>query len=429
MGRAWLSPHSAPSTPPPSAGIHSRPLQGHAMQSWWLLQNRKAAIQTRPFSCQKCGVFAVCPRPANQTLALCPRPRTLPGTLWVKHPIPPLWPRGLRWHLPLQGWPPQAPPGAALSRRPHVVLECRVDRRTETSPGGDAVQAPGRRPSPSTHSPHAAPGPQAAHLGTRNPESLAGPWAPACPLCTSKLWAATPSALTGGLTARPSLFLLPLQGAGLAGLVDINLGSAGCLVSPWVLCGLGLPWGWLVLGAGVPAFLSGVPCVLPAGPQGGGAGRAPCLPGPQLLRGGCISGGRGAAVGLSGPALPGSPAPAGGPRCCVKTEAQLSPRPPRTPDPRAPSLVCPSPQHSGDQEPGSPTTQTSSRAGRGKAKPRVLNAEGGGCHRWPLEMCSFVHSCPRRRPPGLPQGIRQELRDLTRPRCCWAVVSEAVFLV
>lgn len=55
------------------------------MQSWWLLQNRKATVQTRPFSCQKCGVFAVCPRPADQTLALCPRPRPLPGTLRMKH--------------------------------------------------------------------------------------------------------------------------------------------------------------------------------------------------------------------------------------------------------------------------------------------------------------------------------------------------------
>lgn len=122
-------PTVPPSTPPPSAGIHSCLLQGPAMQSWWLLQNRKATIQTRPFSCQKCGVFAVCPQPANQTLALCPRPRPLPGTLWVKHPTPPLWPRGLLWHLPLQGWPPQAPPGAALSRRPRVVLVCRVDGR------------------------------------------------------------------------------------------------------------------------------------------------------------------------------------------------------------------------------------------------------------------------------------------------------------
>lgn len=74
-------------------------------------------------------------------------------------------------------------------------------------------------------------------------------------------------------------------------------------------------------------------------------------------------------MGLSGPALPGLPAPVGEACCRVKTEAQLSPRPPRTPDPRAPSPVCPSPQHSGDQEPGSPTTQTSSGQVVEKPKP------------------------------------------------------------
>lgn len=198
---------------------------------------------------------------------------------------------------------------------------------------------------------------------------------------------------------------------------------------PWVLCGLGLPWGCLVLGAGVPAFPSGGPGVLPAGPQGEGADRAPCPPGPWLLRRGCVSGGRGAAVGLSGPALPWVAGACWGARCHIKTEAQLSPRPLWTPHPGAPSLVCPSPQHSGDQEPRSPTTQTSSGVGGGRAKPWVLNAEDGGCHRWSLERSSFVRSWPRRCPPGPPRGIRQELRGLRRPPCCWAVVGETVSLI
>ena len=194
------------------------------------------------------------------------------------------------------------------------------------------------------------------------------------------------------------------------------------------------------LRAGPPLGLSGTrswsPClpvwwsrVLPAGPQGGGADRAPCPPGAWLLRGGCVSGGRGVAVGLSGPALPWVAGACGGACCHIKTEAQLSPRPLRTPDPGAPSLVCPSPQHSGDQEPRFPPTQTSSGVGGGRAKPRVLNAEDGGCLRWSLEMSSFVPSCPRRCPPGPPRSIRQALRGLMRPPCCWAVAGETVSLI
>ena len=141
------------------------------------------------------------------------------------------------------------------------------------------------------------------------------------------------------------------------------LASRTWWTSPWAARVSGASLG--ALRAGPPLGLSGTrswsPClpvwwsrVLPAGPQGGGADRAPCPPGAWLLRGGCVSGGRGVAVGLSGPALPWVAGACGGACCHIKTEAQLSPRPLRTPDPGAPSLVCPSPQHSGDQEPRFP---------------------------------------------------------------------------
>ncbi|CAI9173461.1 unnamed protein product [Rangifer tarandus platyrhynchus] len=126
-----------------------------------------------------------------------------------------------------------------------------------------------------------------------------------------------------------------------------------------MLCRLGLPWGWLGIGAGVPAFPSGGPGVLPVcappcrslGRVRGRWGRASCRPGPPLFRGDCVSGGRGAACqelcSWGRRHLWGS--------CChVKTEAQLSPQPPRTPDPGAPSPLCLAPSTAETRSPGSP---------------------------------------------------------------------------
>lgn len=162
MGRAWLSPRSAPRTPPPLAGIHSHPLQGPEMQSWWLLQNRKATVQTRAFSCQKCGVFAVCPRPADQTLALCPRPRPLPGTLWVKHAPRPLAPR-----------PSLAPASAGLATL-GSTRRCAVPK----APCGSGVQG-GQTYGNFSRWGHSAGPRQAAQ--PQHPQPSHSPWASACP--------------------------------------------------------------------------------------------------------------------------------------------------------------------------------------------------------------------------------------------------------
>lgn len=163
-----------------------------------------------------------------------------------------------------------------------------------------------------------------------------------------------PSALAGGLTARPSLFLLPLRGCWPHGLGGHHPGQRGCLVPPWVLCGLGLPWGCLVLGAGVPAFPSGGPASFLQALREGERTEPPALRAPGCSAEAVFLEGEGWLWACQDLRSPGSLAPAGGPAATSRrrlSSAHGRCGPP-TPEPHPSSAPAPSTVET--RSPGSP---------------------------------------------------------------------------